>query len=347
MNILLAFIVFSVLVFSHELGHFLLAKKNGIGVQEFNIGFGPKIVKFRHRETEYSIGIILFGGACIMEGEDEENESDTSFTSKSPAARLSVLAAGPFFNFLLAFILAIIIISSAGIDYAILAGTQTGTPAAETDLQAGDRVTAINGHKVFFFRDVSLFMMNYRGDKPITLEVDREGEDHAVTFWPIYDTNRQSFFMGISVYSYRSPTSGFVETVRLSLHEVRYWISYTIASLRMLFQGEVSPTELAGPVGIVSMVGSVVEESKADGTFYVFLNLANLAMLLSVNLGVVNLLPFPALDGGRIVFVLIEMILGKPVPRDKEGIVHLVGMVLLLGLMIFVFYNDIHRLIAG
>ena len=347
MNILLALLVFSVLVISHELGHFLLAKKNGIGVREFNIGFGPKLLRFKHKETEYSLGIILFGGACVMEGEDEEDDSDTSFTAKSPAARLSVLAAGPFFNFLLAFILAVVIISAAGIDYAILAGTEEGTPAAEQDLQEGDLVTAINGKKVFFFRDISLFMMNYRGEDPITLDIERDGEEREVTFWPIYDTSRESFFMGISVYTGRTLTSGPLETLRLSLHEVRYWMSYTIASLRMLFQGEVSPTELSGPVGIVSMVGDVVEESREDGAFYVFLNLANLAMLLSVNLGVVNLLPFPALDGGRIVFVLIEMIVGKPIPRDKEGIVHLVGMVLLLGLMVFVFYNDIHRLIAG
>ena len=347
MNILLALLLFSVLVVSHELGHFLLAKKNGIGVREFNIGFGPKLLSFKRKETEYSIGLILFGGACVMEGEDEENQSDTSFTAKSPAARLSVLAAGPFFNFILAFLLAVVIISAAGIDYANLAGTIEGTPAAETELQEGDLITRINGTRVFCFRDISLYMMNYRGDKEITLDYVRDGKEGSTTFWPVYNPETESFFMGISVYTFREPTSGILETLRLSVHEVRYWMSYTIASLRMLFQGEVSVSELSGPVGIVSMVGDVVEESSQDGAFYVFLNLANLAMLLSVNLGVVNLLPFPALDGGRIVFVLIEMIIGKPIPRDKEGIVHLVGMVLLMILMAFVFYNDIHRLITG
>ncbi|MBR1812698.1 MAG: RIP metalloprotease RseP [Lachnospiraceae bacterium] len=346
MNILLALLVFSVLVFFHEFGHFLLAKRNGVGVREFNIGFGPKIVRFTHKETEYSIGIILFGGACIMEGEEEDSESDTSFTSKSPAARLSILAAGPIFNFLLAFIFALIIIGSVGIDYPVLAGVSEGSPAEAAGLQENDLITGIDGSRVFCFRDISLFMLNYRGDKEITLRYERDGETKEATFWPVYDTERESFMMGISVYSYRTPTSGVLETIRLSAHEVRYWMSYTLASLRMLFQGEVSPKELSGPVGIVNMVNDVVEETKEDGAFYVFLNLVNLAMLLSVNLGVVNLLPFPALDGGRIVFVLIEMIIGRPVPRDKEGIVHLIGMILLLILMVYVFYNDIMRLIG-
>ena len=262
MNILLALLVFSVLVFFHEFGHFLLAKRNGVGVREFNIGFGPKIVRFTHKETEYSIGIILFGGACVMEGEEEDSESDTSFTSKSPAARLSILAAGPIFNFLLAFIFALIIIGSVGIDYPVLAGVSEGSPAEAAGLQENDLITGIDGSRVFCFRDISLFMLNYRGDKEITLRYERDGETKEATFWPVYDTERESFMMGISVYSYRTPTSGVLETIRLSAHEVRYWMSYTLASLRMLFQGEVSPKELSGPVGIVNMVNGGGDEGR-------------------------------------------------------------------------------------
>ena len=345
MSIILALLVFSLLVISHEFGHFLLARKNGVRVLEFNIGFGPKIASFERGGTVYSIGIILFGGACVMEGEDEDVPSDTAFTSKSPAARLSILAAGPIFNFILAFILSLVIIGSVGIDYPILAGTVEGSPAAEMGFQEGDVITAIDKTHIFCFRDISLYMMNYRGDKEVTLTYERDGQEQQATFWPVYNPETSSFFLGVQVYTYRTPTSGPLETIRLGVHEVRYWMSYTLSSLRMLVAGEVSPTELSGPVGIVDMVGDVVEESKQDGAFYVFLNLANLAMLLSVNLGVLNLMPLPALDGGRIVFVLIEMILGHPIDREKEGIVHLVGTVLLLLLMVFVFYNDIRRLI--
>ncbi len=347
MNILLAILVFSILVVSHELGHFLLAKKNGVGVPEFCIGFGPKLIHFEKGGTEYSIRLIPFGGACVMEGEEEDSEADNSFTEKSPWARLSILAAGPIFNFLVAYLLALIILGSIGIDRPYISDVSPGYPAEAAGLQSGDLITGMSGNRIEAYRDVDLFMMNYDGKKPIDMTYERNGKEYKTSFSPMYDIEKKSFYMGTSIYTYRRPIENVVEVVTLGFHEVGYWVKYTLASLRMLFQGEVSVTELSGPVGIVSVVSDVVEESKPDGGFYVFINLANICMLLSVNLGVMNLLPFPALDGGRIIFVLIELIFGKPVPRDKEGIVHMVGMVLLMLLMVFVFYNDIMRLIGG
>lgn len=345
MNILLAILVFSLLVVSHELGHFLLAKKNGVGVPEFCIGFGPKLIHFEKGGTEYSLRLIPFGGACVMEGEDEESDQENAFTRKSPWARLSILAAGPFFNFLAAFLLALIVIGTVGIDRPYVSGVNEGYPAEEAGIQAGDLITGINGMKIEAYRDIQLFMMGYDGKEELTVTCKRDGETFETSFYPFYDLESQRFFMGTSIYTYRRPVENVLETVKLSFHEVGYWMKYTLATLRMLFQGEVSVSELSGPVGIVSAVGTLVEESREDGAFYVFINLVNFSMLLSVNLGVMNLLPFPALDGGRILFVLIELIAGKPVPRDKEGLVHMIGMVLLMILMVFVFYNDIMRLI--
>jgi regulator of sigma E protease len=346
MNILLAVLVFSLLVVSHELGHFLLAKKNGVGVPEFCIGFGPKLIHFEKGGTEYSLRLIPFGGACIMEGEDEDSESENALTRKSPWARLSILVAGPFFNFLVAYILAVIIIGTVGIDKPFLSGVTEGYPAEAAGLQEGDLITGINGKSIRSYRDITLFLMNYEGKEELTIRYERDGEKGSTTLMPFHDEEKGAYYMGVSIYTYRRPADSVVETLGLGFHEVRYWMEYTLASLRMLFTGQVAVTELSGPVGIVSVVNDVVEESKSDGAFYVFINLANISLLLSVNLGVMNLLPFPGLDGGRILFVLIELIRGKPVPSDKEGIVHMIGMILLMLLMVFVFYNDIVRLIG-
>lgn len=345
MNILLAILVFSVLVVSHELGHFLLAKKHGVGVPEFCVGFGPKLIHFEKGGTEYSLRLIPFGGACVMEGEDEDSDSENALTSKSPWARLSILAAGPLFNFLVAYLLALLILGTMGIDRPYLSNVVEGYPAMEAGLEPGDLITGMSGARIEAYRDVELFMMTYDGKKPIEMTYERDGKEYETTFSPMYDIERESFYMGVSIYTYRRPIESVMETVSLGFHEVGYWAKFVLASLRMMFQGEIAVSELSGPVGIVTVVSDVVEDVKEDGAFYVFINLANICMLLSVNLGVMNLLPFPALDGGRILFVLIEIILGNPVPRDKEGLVHMVGMVLLMILMVFVFYNDIMRLI--
>ncbi|MCI8514064.1 MAG: RIP metalloprotease RseP [Lachnospiraceae bacterium] len=346
MNILLAVLVFSLLVVTHELGHFLLAKKNGVGVPEFCIGFGPKLLCFEKGGTEYSLRLIPFGGACIMEGEDEDSDAENSFPKKSPWARLSILAAGPFFNFLTAYILAVVVIGTVGIDKPYLSAVPEGMPAEEAGLLEGDLITRMNGKTIKSYRDVSLFFMNYDGKDEITVGYERDGKAGETVFRPAYDEERNTYYMGVSVYTYRRPVDHVLEALGLGFHEVKYWMEYTWASLGMLFTGRVPVTELSGPVGIVSVVNDVVEESKTDGAFYVFINLANISLLLSVNLGVMNLLPFPALDGGRILFILFELIRGKPVPSEKEGIVHMVGMVLLMLLMTFVFYNDIVRLIG-
>ena len=175
MNILLAILVFSLLVVSHELGHFLLAKKNGVGVPEFCIGFGPKLIHFEKGGTEYSLRLIPFGGACVMEGEDEESDQENAFTRKSPWARLSILAAGPFFNFLAAFLLALIVIGTVGIDRPYVSGVNEGYPAEEAGIQAGDLITGINGTKIEAYRDIQLFMIGYDGKEELTVTCKRDG----------------------------------------------------------------------------------------------------------------------------------------------------------------------------
>ncbi len=342
-SIIVAIIVFSIIILFHEFGHFLLAKLNGIRVNEFALGLGPTIFSFGKGETKYCLKALPFGGACVMEGEDEDSTDERAFTNKSVWARISVVFAGPFFNFILAFIFALILIGSIGYDEPVLSDIIEGSAAEEAGMQAGDEIGKINHLSIHFYREVTSYAVFHPGD---TVEVTylRGGEKYTTTLTPTYDEEEGRYLYGF-MFSAAQVKCGVLSTIEYSFYEVRYWIYSTIQSLRMLVTGAVSVNELSGPVGIVSSMGSVYEESvSTDGYYYAFLNMINWAILLSANLGVMNLLPLPALDGGRLVFLIVEAIRGKRVPPEKEGMVHLVGIVLLLLLMVVIMFNDIRKL---
>jgi len=342
LNIIAALLVFSIIVIIHELGHFLLAKKNGITVVEFSIGMGPRLLSFDKNGTKYSVKALPFGGSCMMLGEDEDSGDEGAFNNKPVWARISVIAAGPIFNFLLAFVFAVIIIGSVGYDPAALSGVIEGYPAEAAGLQAGDMIVKLNNKKIVVYRDISMYLY-FNPGKTLDVVYEREGQRYETTIVPTYSEEYGSYMMGIETLPTRQKTN-VAGTLRYAAYEVKYWIVNTVKSVSMLVTGQVKADELSGPVGIVSMIGETVEESKSDGFYYVLLNLLNMCILLSANLGVMNLLPLPALDGGRLVFLLFEAIAGRPVSREKEGIVHMVGMICLMLLMVFVLFNDIRRL---
>lgn len=431
LNVILAILVLSIIVIVHEFGHFIIAKANGITVVEFSIGFGPKLIHFRKGETEYCIKALPFGGACTMLGDeflemsviqseedddeeltDEEKEAkkrklaiengydmEKSFASKSVWARIAVIAAGPVFNFLLAFVCAVVIVGSLGYDPCDIDVIKDNSPATEAGLQEGDVITKVNGHKVTFYRDF-YFYRAYNADKTLNITFTRDGEKMTTTVTPQHIKQQkyqvgimmnenclissvtkdspaekaglkandvikavdgtamenssnvtvepkmvevESYDTGFVVYGDRVKTSP-IGTLKYSVEEVGYSVKTVIQSLGMLFTGKIGFDSLLGPVGTVSTMSEIVEESKADGAFYVFLNLMNLAALISANLGVMNLLPIPALDGGRLVFLIIEALRGKPVKREHEGIVNFIGMILLVILMVVVLFKDIMAL---
>ena len=347
MGIILALIVFGFLVFFHELGHFLLAKKNGIAVTEFSLGMGPRLLSFVKGETRYSLKALPFGGSCQMLGEDGENTAENAFNNRPVWARISVVAAGPVFNFILAFVLALIVIGYAGYDRPMVTGVMEGYPAQEAGLMEGDVITAINDRKVTIYRDVQFYMAMNAG-KPLKLTIERSGEKHSFEITPKQD-QAGNYYMGIYSSAVRTPVKG-LEIIKYSLYEVKYQMGVVIKSIGMMFNGTVSVNELSGPVGIVSMVDSVVEESTSEladaktNVISVLLNMMNFSIMLSANLGVMNLLPIPALDGGRLVFLLLEAVRGKPIDREKEGVVHFAGLMLLMLLMVYVMFNDIRRI---
>lgn len=347
MKIILALLIFSLIVIFHELGHFLLAKKNGICVTEFSLGMGPKLIGAKKGETTYCIKLLPIGGSCMMLGEDgiggeEGMNSDRSFGSKSVWARISVVAAGPIFNFILAYILSIFIIGGIGYDAPVIQDVIEGYPAAEAGMQAGDRILSMNRDRIRVYREINMFSQFHQGEE-VTVVYERNGEKYQAVLNP-KQNEEGTFLMGFISDGSRTKGNAF-EVLKYSAYEVKYWIVLTVKSIGMLFQGQVKADDMAGPIGIVDAIGQTYEESKEDGLYYVWLNMVNFCILLTANLGVMNLLPIPALDGGRLVFLLLEVVRRKKIPPEKEGIVHLIGMMFLLALMAFVMFNDIKRLL--
>lgn len=343
MNILVAILVFSILILFHELGHFSLAKANGIRVNEFCLGLGPTIVGFTKGETKYSLKLLPFGGACMMEGEDEDSTDERSFGKASVWGRISVVAAGPIFNFIMAFVFAIVLLGCVGVDKPVLTDVIDGYAAQEAGLQAGDTLVKMGRKNINFYKEVSTYAAFHVGE-PVEIVYERDGERFTTTLTPKLDEESGRYLYGFISSGVREKT-GFFETIYYAFCELGYYIDTTIESLKMLVTGGASMNDLSGPVGIVQNMGEVYEESvKNDGYFYAFLNMLNWTIMLSANLGVMNLLPLPALDGGRLVFLAVEAVRGKPVDPNKEGFVHMIGILLLFGLMFFVMFNDIRKL---
>lgn len=341
MGIILAIIVFGLIIFVHELGHFLLAKINGIRVDEFSIGMGPRLLSFVRGETRYSLKLLPIGGSCMMGEDDVEDVGEGSFNSKSVWARISVVAAGAIFNFILALIFSMIVIGYIGYDEPVISSVIEDFPAEEAGMQAGDRIVKMNNKKINIWREVTYYNMFHQGET-VDLLYERHGEKYEVTITPKQDEDG-SYLLGVTSPS-EYKKANLLTAMQYGVYEVKFWISTTIESLKMLVTGAVGMDQLSGPVGIVDVVDETYQQSKNYGVVVVIMQMLSIGILISANLGVMNLLPLPALDGGRLVFLIIEAIRGKRVSPEKEGWVHGIGMILLLALMAFVLFNDIKRL---
>ena len=314
MGLILALLLFSFIVFFHELGHFLLARKNGIYVEEFCIGMGPILVKKKGKETTYSIRLLPIGGACMM-GEDEvENLDEKSFNNKSVWARISVIAAGPVFNFILAFILSVIVVSWLGYDKPVIKSVLENSAAEEAGLKEGDVIKEINGKNIHIFREISAYNQFHPGEK-MELTYERNGKEYTVSLKTRPDETGR-YLIGITQGQYKKANA--FTALQYGFYEVKFWIDYTIESLKMLFTGVIGLDQLSGPVGIVDVVDEAYDTNIQYGISSVVLAFLNLSILLSANLGVMNLLPLPALDGGRLVFLFVEAIRGKRIPPEKR-----------------------------
>ena len=242
MGIILALLLFSFIVFFHELGHFLLARKNGVYVEEFSIGMGPTIVSKQGKETKYSIKLLPIGGACMMGEDDVENTDERSFNNKSVWARISVIAAGPIFNFILAFILSVIIVGWVGYDRAEIGSVVPNSAAQEAGLQKGDVITEINGKNIHLFREISVYNQFHQGEK-VTLEYKRNGKTYESTLIPRKNEQGQ-YLIGVTQAKYKKANA--FTALQYGLYEVEYWIETTLESLKMLFTGKIGMDQLSG-----------------------------------------------------------------------------------------------------
>ena len=264
--------------------------------------------------------------------------------SASVGARISTVVAGPLFNLLLAFVLSLILVAFEGSERPVIQAIMPGSAAEAAGLQSGDRITKINNERIHLGSQVSLISYLNKGED-LVIDYVRDGVKNRVTITPVYDSAAGRYYIGLIGVSEPFECNA-LEVFQHGYYQLEYCVISTFKSLGMLFTGQVTKDDVAGPVGIAQLVGNTYEDASQYGMAQVIFSMMRIATLLSVNLGILNLLPVPALDGGRLVFLLVEAVRGKPIPPEKEGMVHLAGMAALMLLMVFVLFNDISRLFS-
>ena len=331
MMIIYAVLIFCLLIFVHELGHFMAAKASGIRVNEFALGMGPALVKFTRGETEYSLRALPIGGFCKMEGEDEESADEAAFNNKPFLSKALVIVAGSAMNLILAILILSMVVFTVGTPTPTIKEVAPGNPAAIAGMLPGDEILQIEGKDIKDWEALTSTISSSSGDT-ITLLVERNGQ--VLTFETgvaLAEDGRR--IIGITPAYEKHVGRALVLGAQSTLDMGKQMIQV----IGQLFTGEVSTKELTGPVGIVYMVGDTAKM----GMFYV----AQLTALISLNLAIVNMLPIPALDGGRLLFMIIRLFTGKAISDETEGKIHFVGIMLLFGLMIYITFQDVGRFI--
>ena len=339
-SIISAVLIFCVIVVVHEFGHFIVARKCGIDVQEFAIGMGPVIFKKQGKHTLFTLRLLPLGGFCSM-GEDEESDNENSFRNKSVWRRIAVIAAGAIMNLILGFILSLIIFLVAGkVTTTIIAEIVPSSGCETAGMAVGDRITKVNGLHIFTANDI-IYELRNDEDGILDFVVERDGEKltfNGVKFGLTVDEETGERVLNYDFKVYMKNMTA-AELLPAAANKFMYYSRLILMSLRDLISGKYGLNNLQGPVGIVTVISESAQESGFDIGY-----LLDIAMLISVNVGIFNLLPLPALDGGRLVFLIIEAIRRKPIKAETEGMVHFAGFALLMLLMIIVTFNDVKNI---
>ncbi len=350
MYLLIAILIFSFLIFIHEFGHFITAKFFDVKVNEFSIFMGPRLLHWGKGETEYSLRLLPLGGFCAMEGENGDSEDPRSFTFKAPWKRAVILAAGAFMNFLTGVLILVALYSSAGGFRTLEITDFLENCPLEGQLQVGDEITEIDGDRLYIFSDFQM-LMERAGEGPVDMEVRRNGK--KVLIENVDMTRRTYMVDGTEQLLYGLTFSAIEDNGPVALFKNAWYTSIDFArmvkmGLMDLITGKVGISDLSGPVGIVDAVQET--GSSAESTAAGIQNVLYFGAFIAINLAFMNLLPIPALDGGRIFFLLVtwavEAITKKKVDGKYESYIHAAGLVLLLALMLFVTFNDILKLDA-
>ena len=390
LSLLVSILALGAIIAFHEFGHFIVARLFGVGVIEYAVGMGPRIWSRIFGNTRYSLRAVPFGGFCMMLSEDIAEPEDTDgvrdpsspgiivtedeiiyegrhfskeeqFAAKPAWQRFLVVLAGPVFNFLLAFVLALIITACTGFDRPVIREVDPGMPAAEAGIEAGDTITALavggknaRRQKAETGRDIMLFMNVHqdameRGSTFTLYYLDESegGAEKAAELKPVYDENLGRNRLGFSYNSSYEKADTIGEILYYGWYDVRFNLRTSVESIRMLVTGRASTTDLMGPVRMVATMDETVDSAASYGVFAALMTLLNLMVLISSSLGIMNLLPIPALDGGRLLFILLEMLTRGRIPKEFEARINQIGTLLLLALMAFILFNDIFMLYFG
>lgn len=351
---LLSFAVaLGVLIFVHELGHFAVAKRLGVLVQRFSIGFGPIVFARRRGETEYAVSAVPMGGYVKMLGEDDEHEAlanpDRAFSTQPVVKRAAIVFAGPAMNFVFAFFVYALLFVAVGVEMPSTAprvgGVSPGLPAEQAGLRAGDRIVSVNGARIDTWEQLSGSVLGSKG-ATLNLEVDRDGQRFPLVVTPSLQDNRtlfgeplpQVYRIGIEA-SHEWKRVGPLEAVTMAAGQTWTASAVVLKGLGLMLQGRVPLRELGGPIAIARAAG---QQARAGARYFL-----SMLAFLSINLAVLNLLPIPALDGGHLAFFGYEALMRRPMRQRHREIAQQVGLLVLITLMVFVFYNDIHRLVQG
>ena len=333
-TVVIAIAVFMLIILIHEFGHFVAAKSIGVLVHEFSIGFGPKLIKWKKGETDYSLRLFPLGGYVKLEGEDEKSDDPRALNNKPAIKKLFVMAAGAVFNLISGFIVMTLVFAFQP-SYTTLTVNKvlTEIPGSQAGqlIKPGDEIVALDGKKVINYKDFSFLMGNAQQGKPVEITLKRDGAKKDIEITPVLHEGR--YVLGIEM---KTKDMTLWDAFVCGFKEMFFVVRIIIYSLMMLITGKVPVSEMSGPVGTTMLIGQAAQLG--------ILNLLYMFALLSANIGIFNLIPFPALDGGRIFFLIIELIRRKPIPPEKEGIIHFIGLVLLMLLMVFVTSSDIYKL---
>ena len=373
-------VIFLVLITLHEFGHFIMAKSVGVKVLEFAVGMGPAIFKRQKGETLYSIRIFPIGGYCRMEGEDEETDDQRAFCNQKLWKRFIVVAAGAILNVILGFVIFIVIVFSQDqVQLPVVDTIDARSNLAQSGVLPGDEIIRIDGKKVHFYRDIPLYTSTLDANSEIDIRVKRDGQQYDYKLQPVLNEVTYQFtedginvidvmngqteerfieygpgereqyaeYIGKEAQS-RQYILGFhpkqedltvLNVLSESYHNTGFVVRLVYSALGQMITGQTGIDQMSGPIGIVSEVNTAVNSGSS-------VNVLSIMALLTISLGIFNLLPLPALDGGRLFFMIIELIRRKPIPPEKEGMVHAIGLLLLLLFALVISFNDILKLVG-
>lgn len=338
LQIILAILAFGVLVIVHEFGHFITAKRGGVQVNEFWIGMGPTLLKHEYKGTLYCLKLLPFGGACVMEGEDGESENEHAFGKAKLPRRMLIVCAGALMNFLVGFLIVLAVMQPNGPNGGYIVSTIASVDPASTaagDLQAGDEILKIDGYHILVRSDFET-ALSRTASTTYKVTVRREGEKVTLPSVKLEATVTDANGNKRIGITFAELPDSLGMHLSMSVRTAVNYARLVWSSMGMLVSGQVGVDQLAGPVGMAEVM--------ADTAKYSMISFFQLVAFISINLGVMNLLPLPALDGGRLVFLIIEGIRRKPVPPKYEGYVHAAGLMLLLMLMVYVTGQDVLRI---